>query len=522
MPGTSIPGLATTERTLPRDVRTAVNYMRRNIGKSLRVQDLLIATGARERTLRKQFLRFLGLAPLSFFLSLRLAAAREALLVPSCCSISEVAAQFGFFHFGRFASNYKRCFGELPSATRRRAMQSEPLSTRTIPLPYLSASAPVLVVAPFQTAGDRESNCLADGLREVLSVELARGRGLSIRLAPSGYASTLRRQCEGFCLAGRVTHVAGRVRVTIRLVDIEEERHVWGDSFDGSTQDALALQDRVIAGVLCEIQPRILGELIARAQRADLSVLQGSEIALRALPLALLPKRTEQALILLDHAMVLAPDSGLAVGLAGWCYAKRAAPWNTGSTEERAKASQMADRAGILAPADPMVLALRASIAHLASEYEVAESLAARAVAIDPTCAWGWDRLGWVHEATERLDEAVPFFAHVERLPAPYLDGAESLDGLATAHMTAARYSEAVPLLRKAIRIRADSTGLHGKLAACYVRIGDKAAGRMELDKLLRLIPGVSAQQYVNSYPCAFDSFKNVLANSLTEIGMPA
>jgi hypothetical protein len=62
----------------------------------------------------------------------------------------------------------------------------------------------------------------------------------------------------------------------------------------------------------------------------------------------------------------------------------------------------------------------------------------------------------------------------------------------------------------------ADSSGLRDKLAACYVRLGDK-----ELQKLFRLLPGVSAQQYVNGHRCAFDSLKNDLANSLTEIGMP-
>ena len=517
-----ISGVSTNERALPRDVRAAINYMRRNIGKQLRLDDLLEATGARERSLRKHFSRFLGLAPISFFLRLRLAAARDALLVPSTDSVSEVAARFGFVHFGRFASDYRRCFGEPPSATRRRVTQAEPVPPRTIPMPYLSVTVPTLVIVPFQTQGDRENNALAEGLREVISIELARGRGLSIRLAPSDHALATRRLGERYCLAGRVTHAAGRVRVTVRLVDVEEARHIWGDSFDGSAHDVLALQDMVTASVLYEVQPRILGDLIGRAQRADMSIMAGPEITLRALPLALLPNRTEQALAMLRQAVSLAPDCALAVGLAGWCHAKRATPWNAAATEERATASRMADRAGILAPADPMVLAVRASIAHFAREYEMAESLAARAVAMDPTCAWAWDRLGWVHEATNRLEEAMPFFARVERIPAPYLDGAEHLDGVATAYMTAGRYKEAVPVLAKAVQVRPHSSNLHGKLATCYVRLGDKAAGRAELEKLRRLLPGVSAQQYADGYPCAFDTFRNALANSLAEIGMPA
>ncbi len=182
----------------------------------------------------------------------------------------------------------------------------------------------------------------------------------------------------------------------------------------------------------------------------------------------------------------------------------------------------MADRAGILAPADTMVLAIRASVAHLAGEYETAESLAARAVASDPTCAWAWDRLGWIHEATNRPDEALPFFARAERIPAPYLDAAANMDGVGTAHFCAGRYQEAAAVLKTATLVRPGSTGLHGKLAACYVQIGNKTAARAELAKLRRILPDVSAEQYANSYPCGFDGFRSTLANSLTEIGMPA
>jgi AraC family ethanolamine operon transcriptional activator len=35
--------------------------------------------------------------------------------------ISELALRWGFSHFGRFAADYRRHFGELPSETARRA-----------------------------------------------------------------------------------------------------------------------------------------------------------------------------------------------------------------------------------------------------------------------------------------------------------------------------------------------------------------------------------------------------------------
>ena len=69
---------------LPRDMKVAIDYMRENIGQQIRMADIVAATGTPERTLRKHFSIFFGLAPLSFFQRLRLAAARDALRKPCC------------------------------------------------------------------------------------------------------------------------------------------------------------------------------------------------------------------------------------------------------------------------------------------------------------------------------------------------------------------------------------------------------------------------------------------------------
>jgi AraC family ethanolamine operon transcriptional activator len=74
------------------------------------------------RTLDDAFHACIGITPKRFILSLRLNKARRALArAHEATSITETATRFGFFHFGHFARQYCRLFGELPSETLHRA-----------------------------------------------------------------------------------------------------------------------------------------------------------------------------------------------------------------------------------------------------------------------------------------------------------------------------------------------------------------------------------------------------------------
>jgi AraC family ethanolamine operon transcriptional activator len=86
------------------------------------ITDLCVAVGARERTLHLSCLEAFGRPPSALLHELRLNAVHRVLRHPDRqSSVTAVAAQYGFTHFGRFAEFYRRQFGELPSATLIRA-----------------------------------------------------------------------------------------------------------------------------------------------------------------------------------------------------------------------------------------------------------------------------------------------------------------------------------------------------------------------------------------------------------------
>ena len=76
-----------------------------------------------ERTLQYAFKEQFGLTPKSFMRAWQLNQVKRAMhLNGAGCRISEVAGEYGFWHMGQFAADYRKLFGELPSCTRQRYM----------------------------------------------------------------------------------------------------------------------------------------------------------------------------------------------------------------------------------------------------------------------------------------------------------------------------------------------------------------------------------------------------------------
>ena len=88
-------------------------------GEGVTVRDLSCAVGTSIRTLQYAFQEHLGVSPKVYINSLRLNAAHRALRVagPGTTCVADVANGLGFWHMGQFAADYRRHFGENPSAT---------------------------------------------------------------------------------------------------------------------------------------------------------------------------------------------------------------------------------------------------------------------------------------------------------------------------------------------------------------------------------------------------------------------
>jgi len=88
----------------------------------LYIPELCAAIGVSDRTLRLSCQEQLGMSPKRYLLLRRMHFARRALRdgSPGTTTVTEIAAQYGFWQFGRFAGEYRSLFGEAPSATLHR------------------------------------------------------------------------------------------------------------------------------------------------------------------------------------------------------------------------------------------------------------------------------------------------------------------------------------------------------------------------------------------------------------------
>jgi AraC-like DNA-binding protein len=91
-------------------------------GRRPYLSELCEAANVSERTLQYAFRDIIGMSPLTYLHRLRLHRARDELRQSEkeSTTVTDIALNWGFWHFGEFSRAYKNCFGEAPSSTLKR------------------------------------------------------------------------------------------------------------------------------------------------------------------------------------------------------------------------------------------------------------------------------------------------------------------------------------------------------------------------------------------------------------------
>jgi len=357
------------------------------------------------------------------------------------------------------------------------------------PRPALSLpDKPSIAILPFDNmSSDPEQSYFADGIVEEITAALARIRGFFVIARNSAFAyrgKSFNVQQVGrelgvrYVLEGSVRRAGNHLRIAAQLIETENARHIWAESFKGNIAEVFDLQDNITARVVGAIQPSIQMAEIERARRKRPSDLKTYDLVMQALPhvWALAREGNASATELLEKALELDPEYPQALSLLAWCHAQRAVyNWSSTPEADKREALRLAERAAELSGEDPFVLAVLAAAHTVVRNIATAGMLLKRALVIDPNSAFAWNRSGWLSLYSSKAEAAVAQFEQALRLSPFDPMVFTCYFGIGCAHFIAGASALAVEWFLRGLAERPHAVWLHRTLIPALVE-----AGRMD------------------------------------------
>ena len=367
-----------------------------------------------------------------------------------------------------FAERVQRLFlgGAAP------ALPVAPARIVPVTAPGVAARAvelPSIAVLPFvNMSRDEENEYFADGLSEELLNVLAKIRGLRVASRTSAFSfkgkgvdipTVAEKLNVATVLEGSVRKSGKRVRITVQLIQVASDSHLWSETYDRELDDIFAVQDDIAQSVVKELRRALLGEpagtTAGKSAAADVrQAATGRSDNPEAFQLYLQGKffgerttqaDTDRAIDLFRRALAIDPNFSLAwAGLSrvhqtqagfgfapideGFARARDAAQHALRLTPDLAEghielglvleghdwnwsaADASFRRALELAPGDAHALSAAAGLAGLLGRPDEALELMRKVVAVDPLSARAHRGLAHAWFQAERPDEAAAEF----------------------------------------------------------------------------------------------------------------
>ncbi len=502
-----------TTPLLPRSVRRALEAMHANVGHQWRIAELAEVAGVSTRTLQRQFLSFLGKSPQAVRHDIGFDRARRDLLQGAFGEkVMDVAERCGFLHYGRFSIGYRGRYGETPSQTLKRQARFAGELTSRVTVPAPGRDRPLICFTRIEAGSARPE--IAAGLADDLAIALGRA-GLSV---------TRQAQAARYQMLGAFRGPESRERLVLQLIDRDTGRQFWAHRTESVLSHEPESHELLATRIVAALQPSIRMAEIERVRRKPESDLDPHELALRAIPgvLSLDAAGNAQALDLLERSMQQSPDQSLAVALAAWAHAQRVVYHLAADpARERARGLELARRAQSL-PGDATMLAALGAAMTLLDELDDAAAVVRKALAIDGGSSWAWSRSGWLDVYRGDAESAIERLKiGLDLAPQDPL-GFNSMVGIGCAYFMAGRYTDAVRWQQNALREHPSAIWVHRTLCPAYVLAGARSEARRSLDAWRSHHPDLTLSEVQNGMPPLPESYRNLVFEALSDVGLPA
>ena len=144
--------------------------------------------------------------------------------------------------------------------TREPEVEVASIERVALPLP----DKPSIAVLPFTNmSNDPEQDFFAQGMTDDLITDISKISGLFVVSRNSvekykGKTVEIRQVAEElgvrYIMEGSVRRVGNEVRINAQLIDAFSGGHEWAERYDGSLKDVFAMQDRIIASIVDELE----------------------------------------------------------------------------------------------------------------------------------------------------------------------------------------------------------------------------------------------------------------------------
>jgi TolB-like protein len=359
-----------------------------------------------------------------------------------------------------------------------------------------------IAVLPFSNISpDVADAYIADGMTEEMISTLATIKGLNVisrttvlqyRDVSKAVAVIGRELNAGLLLEGSVRKAGNKVRITVQLLDADEDRHLWAEKYDRDLADIFTVQSEIAEHVAHALKTELLSDAKERIERGSTTNEEAHTLYLKARYRMSSPsnERLLKAIEYLDVAVKQDPNYALAHAALAECYTYLAGEAFS-QQEAFPKAMQHALKAIEL---NSKLAEGHSCLGILAIQYEWnwrnAEQELNRAIDLNPSYSTAHTWLGIYFTLFDRFDEAILKFKQAEELD-PLSEFVKSSLGLC--YYRARSYEEAAEKLLEANEMAGGSELSHTLLGYVYLAksMRDDAIHEFEKAKELGQISSV-------------------------------
>jgi adenylate cyclase len=392
---------------------------------------------------------------------------------------------------------------------------------------------PSIAVLPFANmSGDSDQDYFSDGITEDLTTELsrydelfviARNSTVEFKARSADVRSIGQELGVGHVLAGSVRRAGNRIRISAQLIDAQSGHHIWADRFDREMEDIFAVQDDITAVIVNSLLGKLAHKEYERSLHKRPEALGAYDHALRASVLLTDWDRedTRLARTAAKRAVEWDPGFARAHALLAWAYSLEGIlRWSQDPEESFRKSFQAAIKAVELDYEEPWAhAALGVSELWGRREHDHGNASLRRAIELNPNNAhfrlWHSNGLCLAGRSEEGLTEIETAMRLNPNYPPIYLHFHARI--LATLQ----RYSEALRLLERLVRLMPTSTNSLALYAACNVALGRREDAEKAVAQILQISPTFSLGTVPKASPYAKEEDLQTYLDLLRQAGLP-